>query len=72
MTSFGWIECVGNADRSCYDLEAHGRATKERLTFEKKLPEPKKVKSQKVIPDKKFVGKTFRSDVKAVIRIIIS
>ncbi|KAI6184565.1 Diadenosine tetraphosphate synthetase [Aphelenchoides bicaudatus] len=66
LTSFGWIECVGNADRSCYDLEAHSRATKERLTFEKKLPAPKKITSQKVIPDKKFVGKTFRADVKAI------
>lgn len=24
-TSYGWIECVGCADRSCYDLECHAK-----------------------------------------------
>jgi hypothetical protein len=23
--SYGWIECVGHADRACYDLEQHSR-----------------------------------------------
>uniref|UniRef100_A0AAV2LCF0 Glycine--tRNA ligase n=1 Tax=Knipowitschia caucasica TaxID=637954 RepID=A0AAV2LCF0_KNICA len=27
-TSYGWIEIVGCADRSCYDLQCHARATK--------------------------------------------
>ncbi|MGH0160072.1 UNVERIFIED_CONTAM: hypothetical protein FKN15_040075 [Acipenser sinensis] len=27
-TSYGWIEIVGCADRSCYDLTCHARATK--------------------------------------------
>ncbi|GCB81397.1 hypothetical protein scyTo_0022169, partial [Scyliorhinus torazame] len=27
-TSYGWIEIVGCADRSCYDLACHSRATK--------------------------------------------
>uniref|UniRef100_A0A669R1P1 Glycine--tRNA ligase n=1 Tax=Phasianus colchicus TaxID=9054 RepID=A0A669R1P1_PHACC len=27
-TSYGWIEIVGCADRSCYDLSCHARATK--------------------------------------------
>ncbi|CAC5391735.1 GARS [Mytilus coruscus] len=26
-TSYGWIECIGCADRSCYDLMAHTKAT---------------------------------------------
>jgi hypothetical protein len=25
--SYGWIECVGHADRSCYDLVQHSRRT---------------------------------------------
>jgi glycyl-tRNA synthetase len=25
--SYGWIECVGHADRSCYDLEQHSKKT---------------------------------------------
>ncbi len=26
-TSYGWIECVGCADRSCYDLEQHSKVS---------------------------------------------
>jgi glycyl-tRNA synthetase len=28
LTSYGWIECVGLADRSCYDLQAHSADSK--------------------------------------------
>ena len=27
-TCYGWLECVGIADRSCFDLNAHAAATK--------------------------------------------
>lgn len=27
LTSYGWLECVGCADRSAYDLTAHAVAT---------------------------------------------
>lgn len=30
-TSYGWIECVGIADRSCYDLERHSAGSKSKL-----------------------------------------
>lgn len=36
----GWIEIVGCADRSCYDLLCHARATKVPLVAEKPLKEP--------------------------------
>lgn len=36
----GWIEIVGCADRSCYDLSCHARATKVPLVAEKLLKEP--------------------------------
>ncbi|NXV65909.1 GARS ligase, partial [Molothrus ater] len=39
-TSYGWIEIVGCADRSCYDLSCHARATKVPLIAEKHLKEP--------------------------------
>ena len=39
----GWVECVGCADRSAYDLTQHTRATGVKLVAEKKLPEPKTV-----------------------------
>ncbi|VDO28928.1 unnamed protein product, partial [Haemonchus placei] len=43
LTSYGWIECVGNADRSCYDLTQHSKATNTKLVAEKKLEQPKTV-----------------------------
>lgn len=36
----GWIEIVGCADRSCYDLACHARVTKVPLVAEKLLKEP--------------------------------
>ncbi|ESO87782.1 hypothetical protein LOTGIDRAFT_145967 [Lottia gigantea] len=39
-TSYGWIECVGCADRSCYDLTQHTEATGVKLVADRKLPEP--------------------------------
>ena len=41
LTSYGWLECVGCADRSGYDLTAHSRATAAKLTAERQLPAPK-------------------------------
>ena len=34
------MECVGCADRSCFDLERHHAATKVDLTAKEDLPEP--------------------------------
>lgn len=36
----GWIEIVGCADRACYDLSCHSRATRVPLVAEKPLKEP--------------------------------
>ena len=35
----GWIECVGCADRACYDLSVHTKATGERLVAQVDLPQ---------------------------------
>ena len=34
------MECVGCADRSCYDLSHHSTATKVELSAKEELPEP--------------------------------
>ncbi|VDL92392.1 unnamed protein product [Schistocephalus solidus] len=39
-TSYGWVECVGCADRSCYDLTQHTKATGARLVAERPLAAP--------------------------------
>jgi glycyl-tRNA synthetase len=40
LTSYGWIECVGCADRSCYDLLQHSKATGVNLHAELTLETP--------------------------------
>ncbi|KAJ2743708.1 Glycine--tRNA ligase 1, mitochondrial [Coemansia sp. BCRC 34301] len=39
-TSHGWVECVGCADRSAYDLSKHSAYTKEKLCVRENLPTP--------------------------------
>ncbi|KAG5446620.1 Glycine--tRNA ligase [Clonorchis sinensis] len=66
QTSYGWIECVGCADRSCYDLTQHAKATGTRLVAEKRLPEPRLTKVCECIPNKQAIGKAFRADAKSI------
>ncbi|RCN27851.1 glycine--tRNA ligase, partial [Ancylostoma caninum] len=64
LTSYGWIECVGNADRSCYDLTQHSKTTNVKLVAEKKLPEPKTVNVVEAVPNMALLGKEFKKDAK--------
>ncbi|XP_076271127.1 glycine--tRNA ligase isoform X1 [Rhynchophorus ferrugineus] len=66
LTSYGWIECVGCADRSAYDLTQHTKATGVRLAAEKKLAEPKVIDVVEASPNKGTLGKTFKKNAKAV------
>lgn len=70
-TSYGWIECVGCADRSAYDLTVHARRTKKDLSVHQLLTEPKVY--EKYIPtiNKKLLGPKFKKDAKAVEEQII-
>lgn len=65
-TSYGWIECVGCADRSAYDLTVHARRTKKDLSVHQLLAEPKVY--EKYIPtiNKKLLGPKFKKDAKAI------
>lgn len=36
-TSFGWIECIGHADRSAYDLNAHMKDAKVSLLASRRI-----------------------------------
>ncbi|KAK6035167.1 anticodon binding domain protein, partial [Cooperia oncophora] len=66
LTSYGWIECVGNADRSCYDLTQHSKATNTKLVAEKKLDEPRMVNVVEVVPNMALLGKEFKKDAKRI------
>lgn len=66
LTSYGWIECVGCADRSAYDLTVHSKFTGTPLVVKEPLREPVKVEGWEASLDKKLVGPKFKRDAKAV------
>ncbi|KAM3860620.1 glycine--tRNA ligase-like [Diretmus argenteus] len=69
-TSYGWIEIVGCADRSCYDLSCHSRATKVPLVAEKPLKEPKVVNVVQFEPNKGAIGVVYKKDAKLVLEYL--
>jgi len=66
LTSAGWIECVGCADRSAYDLTVHAKKTGAALYVRERLDEPKVIEEYEVDIDKKLFGPRFKKDAKAV------
>ena len=50
-TTYGWIECVGCADRSCYDLTQHSKGTGIKMVAEKDLPAPVQKQIVEVRPE---------------------
>ncbi|KAG8231863.1 hypothetical protein J437_LFUL011768 [Ladona fulva] len=70
LTSYGWVECVGCADRSAFDLTQHSKATGMRLAAEKKLSEPKVVDVVEAAINKAALGKAFRKEAKLVIDVL--
>jgi len=65
-TSYGWVECVGHADRACYDLEVHGLATKTPMIATQKLDKPVDMEIAKLKFDRKSLGKAFKKDQRVV------
>lgn len=66
QTSHGWIECVGCADRSAYDLSVHSARTNEKLVVRQQLPEPVTVEKFEVEIQKKKFGPKFRKNAGTV------
>merc|ERR1719225_822755 len=66
LTSYGWVECVGCADRSAFYLTQHTKATGVRLCAEKKLPAPVTKDVTEIVPNKGPLGKAFKKEAKAV------
>jgi len=66
FTSYGWIECIGCADRSAYDLTVHMEKTGAPLLVREARAEPLIVEEYQIDLDKKKLGPKFRKDAKAV------
>lgn len=65
-TTYGWVECVGCADRSCYDLMQHAQHSGVKLAAEKQLPQPKVIDIVEVVADKSSIGKLFKQNAKTI------
>ena len=68
--SYGWIECVGHADRACYDLEQHSKRTGVPMQASVRLAEPMSVTRTSAIPNKRLLGPKFKNDQKIVMALL--
>jgi glycyl-tRNA synthetase len=64
--SYGWIECVGLADRSAFDLKAHSDKSKVDLVAYERFDKPIEETVVEITPNKKVLGKAFKKDAKPV------
>ncbi len=67
---FGWVECVGIADRSAYDLNSHIESSKTDMFALRKFDEPKIVEMIKIIPNMGKLGPLFK-DKAGKIKILL-
>ena len=58
--SYGWMECVGIADRACFDLTRHAQCSKTLLQAARRLAQPKQVKILNLVPNKLKIGKELK------------
>ena len=66
LTSYGWIECVGHADRACYDLTQHARVSGARMTVFESYETPQISQVEEIRPNKGLIGRTFKEDASAI------
>jgi glycyl-tRNA synthetase len=56
---FGWVECVGIADRSAYDLNAHIVSSSVDMYAVRSFDEPKEILVKKIVPKMNILGPRF-------------
>ena len=66
LNSYGWIECVGCADRSAYDLTVHSVRTGRALVVREALETPVTYEKTVATLDKKTMGPKFKKAAKIV------
>lgn len=71
LTSYGWVECVGCADRSAYDLTVHSKFTGADLKVKEALQSgPIRKESWQATLNKKLAGPRFKKEVDIIQRSI--
>ena len=66
QSSYGWVECVGHADRACYDLQVHSTATKTPMVATEKVDPPQEIEYAKLKLERKELGKIFMNEQRVV------
>ena len=67
---FGWVECVGIADRSAFDLTQHAKASGAVMRAVRKFDEPKKIERTVVKPNLSKLGPLFKKEAQAVAKAL--
>lgn len=70
LTSYGWVECVGIADRSAYDLTQHSKGSGKELSAREDFAEPIMARVLKRNVNKGAAGKAFGKATSAVVDYI--
>lgn len=71
FTSYGWVECVGIADRHCYDLKQHALASKKNLYAAERLSGEKKAEEVTVLKaNKGKIGTVFKGLTQEILKIV--
>lgn len=62
--TYGWIECVGHADRSAYDLKVHSEKSKTDLTAQTAYDPPRMEEVVDLTLNNGLIGKAFKDGAK--------
>jgi glycyl-tRNA synthetase len=64
--SSGWLEIIGCADRSAYDLTQHTHGSGTKLLAARKFKEPRPEKQTTIAIQRQVIGKEFKKNSQAV------
>lgn len=67
---FGWVEVVGIADRTDYDLKAHSRVSETELSVYVPYDEPEKIERFTVKPDMGIIGPRYKGKAGAIVKAL--
>ncbi|KAK4702119.1 glycyl-tRNA synthetase, partial [Phenoliferia sp. Uapishka_3] len=71
-TSYGWIECVGCADRSAYDLTVHSKKTDTKMVVRQPLKEVRIVERWVASVEKKAFGPRYKKEARGLEETILA
>ena len=63
---FGWVEIVGIADRTDYDLKAHERVSGQKLRAMRRFPEAREQEVLRYVPNPTKLGPTYKAKAGAI------